>query len=346
MWEDVANEVVKRIPNVVGYSKTLKPKLVKGKPVGIMAIRFYVEKKLPRKIIPEDLLIPLEIEGIPTDVVEVGRIQAPPPFRRRKEENPRTLRWRPLHAGTSVGNVDITAGTLSWFAGNGKYLLSNAHVLCSDPTKPSQPNIAIVQPGPYDKGRFPEDYVADLKEYGRIYLSETESSCPISKAVVKFLNFVSRGLGRKTRFVAILEEKVNHADWAVGEIVRTTFEYNFVTDAIWDPPLDRMRSLGLLFAGSDVVTVVCKFKYIPYKPDKIPVYEPTADDVALLECYKVGRTTGYTHNFLFDDSARVKVWYGAGLAIFEDVILTYAQSKGGDSGSLVWILKDEEGMIV
>jgi hypothetical protein len=62
-----------RYPNVVGVGDGIRMR--DGKPTGQAAIIVYVERKLPRKDLAERDLLPAEIEGVPVDVVETGRIE-------------------------------------------------------------------------------------------------------------------------------------------------------------------------------------------------------------------------------------------------------------------------------
>ena len=79
---DVAKvwDVVKKKPNVVGVSGTLKPKMVGGSPTSTLAIRVYVSKKLPKyRLSPSDLIpSSLKLDGITfkTDVIEIGELKA------------------------------------------------------------------------------------------------------------------------------------------------------------------------------------------------------------------------------------------------------------------------------
>lgn len=52
-------------PGVTGVD--IGPKCVDGQDTGILAIRIYVERK---EDLPEELALPKEIQGIPTDVIE------------------------------------------------------------------------------------------------------------------------------------------------------------------------------------------------------------------------------------------------------------------------------------
>ena len=63
-----------RLPNVVGVG--VGPKLVAGKPSGVLAIRVYVRSKVAQDRLGEDERIPAELEGIPTDVIEQSELHA------------------------------------------------------------------------------------------------------------------------------------------------------------------------------------------------------------------------------------------------------------------------------
>jgi hypothetical protein len=86
------------------------------------------------------------------DVREIGLVRA---FER-------TARVRPLEAGVSIAEVDVTAGTLGCFVtvGGEPRILSNNHVLADEDR--AAPGAAVLQPGPADGGRDPEDRVGAL----------------------------------------------------------------------------------------------------------------------------------------------------------------------------------------
>jgi hypothetical protein len=120
-------------------------KLVNGKPTGDHAILVFVQKKFSESGVirkfSADELIPSEIDGIPTDVIEVGRL--------RKQDF--RSRVRPLKPGYSVGHGDITCGTIGGFftdKDGDPVLLSNNHVLACE--NKAQAGDLIYQPGPTD----------------------------------------------------------------------------------------------------------------------------------------------------------------------------------------------------
>ena len=110
--------------NVVGVATSLK--VTEGQPTSTWSLAVLVEKKLPLDQVAEESRVPGELDGVPTDVVEVGR--------------PEALvfngRVRPALPGFSIGHFNITAGTFGCLVrdirpqGDGEYLiLSNNHVV-------------------------------------------------------------------------------------------------------------------------------------------------------------------------------------------------------------------------
>ncbi|WP_154794475.1 hypothetical protein [Occultella kanbiaonis] len=74
-----------------------------------------------------------------------------------------TGRVRPLRPGISIAHVAVTAGTLGAFVtlpDGVAYVLSNFHVLAGSPS--AELGDAIVQPGPADGGRSPQDRIGSL----------------------------------------------------------------------------------------------------------------------------------------------------------------------------------------
>lgn len=156
--------------DVVGVG--IGPKVRGGKTLAQLSVKVFVRSKLPREAVDPRALVPPEIEGVPTDVEEVGTPQAgaevaPSPYRQ----------WhRPVPAGVSVGPGPTKqfqkpeTGTLGCFvaaADGRRFILSNNHVLahCNIEAK----GTPIIQPGCEDKGTPEHHVVASLtlfKEMG------------------------------------------------------------------------------------------------------------------------------------------------------------------------------------
>ena len=137
---------------VVGVGTGLKYK--NGKPTGEVVPCVYVEEKIRKDTIHKKDLIPSEY-----DVKAIGIIKADSTTFLSQHDIRnlnRRERYRPFPAGVSTGNAMITAGTVGFpCTRDGQtFFLSNAHVLCENPTKDiSDQETDIYQPGPYDGGK-------------------------------------------------------------------------------------------------------------------------------------------------------------------------------------------------
>lgn len=111
-------------------------KVVAGELTGELSLQVLVAKKRPLEELPAEEVVPTEIVGLPTDVIEVGELYIRPAPNTRECRNEDTAKYRPLQGGVQVealhGWTDVTTGTLGCFARttDGKVvMLSNAHVL-------------------------------------------------------------------------------------------------------------------------------------------------------------------------------------------------------------------------
>ena len=134
-------------------------KITKGKDTGKDCICVYVRTKLPEEMLLEPEIIPKKIGGCLTDVVEIGALE-PLQLEHRK-------RYRPCPAGVSVGHLLITAGTIGAIVSkNGNYyILTNAHVGAPHWLSENPIGNVVLQPGPADQGKNPQDIIGDVAEY-------------------------------------------------------------------------------------------------------------------------------------------------------------------------------------
>ncbi len=157
------------LEGVVGVAECYKVK--GGRPTKEWAVMVLVEDKRRKSEVGKSDLVPAEIDGVPTDVVEVGKIEA-------LVFNAKT---RPALPGFSIGHHAITAGTFGCVvrdirrgdpqSGESDYLiLSNNHVLAD--VNAGKPGDLILQPGPFDGGLFPSDAIATLDRFEPIVLSQ------------------------------------------------------------------------------------------------------------------------------------------------------------------------------
>jgi len=190
----------------VGYKET------KGVKTDRMALVVMVRKKVSPQELKEGDLVPAEIEGVVTDVIEVGEIVA---------LQARTDRWRPAPGGVSIGHYKITAGTLGVLVRdmetNEILILSNNHVMAN--SNDATQGDPILQPGPYDGGTVNEDTIANLERFVPIrFESEPPPEpCPFSGAAAGVGNFLARLVGSKHRLLPVVIQQANQVDAALAK---------------------------------------------------------------------------------------------------------------------------------
>jgi hypothetical protein len=157
-------------------------------------------------------LVPREVDGVRTDVVETGVLRA--------HQGPDD-RWRPVVVpGVSMGHYDITTGTFGCLVRrNGEvFILSNNHVLAN--INKGEPGDAILQPGPSDGGRA-EDRVATLAEFVPIDFGTSDAECGIVRTLGIILNRLAELVGSSHRFEAVRQTPgVNRVDAALAHPLR------------------------------------------------------------------------------------------------------------------------------
>lgn len=271
-------------------------KIVAGKDTGDLCVTVLVKKKVAKSDLLSKDLIPKSVDGIPTDVKEVGEIVA---FKSR------TDRWRPAPGGVSIGHYAITAGTLGGFVKDkttGETLiLSNNHVLAN--SNNASVGDSILQPGPADGGGNPQDRIATLERWVTIQFQPGGGGgggdCFLAKSSAGVLNFFANIFGSSHRLVATkVSTQANEVDAAVAKPVEDTVINGDIID------------IGVI-TGT--------------KPASIN-----------LAVRKSGRTTATTTGIIDTLNATVDVGYGGSLvATFENQLIAGAMSSPGDSGSLV-----------
>ncbi len=282
---------LKQIKNVIGVG--IGHKITNGKDTGELCLSVLVTKKMAFYELSNKDFVPKIIDNNPTDVKEVGEIVA---------LKARTERWRPAPGGVSIGHYSITAGTLGGFvkdtATNETLILSNNHVMAN--SNNASIGDTILQPGPADGGKVPQDRIADLERYVSIQFKDTgDSDCSIANQISAFLNFLAKIVGSKHRMFA----------------AKIELEYNEVDAAVAKP------------AWNDVIT-----------NDIIDIGVITGTRTAEINMpvRKSGRTSGTNTGEIKDVNVNIDVGYGGSIiATFENQIVATAISQPGDSGSLV-----------
>jgi hypothetical protein len=314
----VADEWLEKA-NVVGLGVGLKEEA--GEVTDELSLCVFVSRKLPADVLsPDDLVqetktppkkVTEAIEGatgkrIRTDVVEVGHIFA---WGDVPDVGGQTLavRRRPADGGFSVGHKDITAGTIATAVydrlrgGYGipprYYILSNNHVLAN--TNAGSLGDAVLQPGPYDGGKEPDDIIGRLWRFVPIDLepptprAQHRNYVDAAIALVSFADcnreiyWIGYPKGWRTRAqvpIGLPVQKCGRTtNYTTGRVTHThvTVDVNygggrvarfmdqFLTTAMsaggdsGSLVLDMEESAaGLLFAGSSTVTVVNYIEHV------------------------------------------------------------------------------------
>lgn len=180
-------------PNIssigVGY------KVTDGKPTGEISLQFTVEQKTAPEVfealgtapIPEAILV----DGVlvPTDVIERSY---GPAFRLVAEADPPQAKVRvdPIMPGVSVGNVNVSAGTIGCIVYDQNdgtpMILSNWHVLHGPAGALGD---IVVQPGPHDDNR------TDLNRLGQLKRSHLGVAGDCAVATIEGRSFDAAILG-------------------------------------------------------------------------------------------------------------------------------------------------------
>lgn len=305
-------------PNVVGVAVGLKNQ------VGEPSVVVLVEQKLPLAALSADAMVPKEIDGVRTDVVEVGYLRA--------YASPRD-RFRPeIPCGVSIGHYKITAGTLGAIVTDTqtgeRLILSNNHVLAN--SNNALVGDAILQPGPADGGQNPGDLVARLERFIPLRYTDDPDTpppptpppptpppggggtgCDILTLVVSIVNGLAALLGSGQR-VAPVAAPLPPTPQTAG--ISAQIPVNEV-DCALAKPLDPSKFTG----------------------DILGIGQVSGTKAAALgmKVRKSGRTTGYTEGTVTLLNATVNVAYGSRTARFTGQVITTPISQGGDSGSLI-----------
>lgn len=283
--------------NVIGVGVGFKE--TGGKRTADLSLSVLVQEKVDLQSLSKKEIIPKAVDGIPTDVIRVGKVVA--------YQSPRERR-RPAPPGVSIGHYAITAGTFGAVVRdattNEMLLLSNNHVFAN--SNDASQGDAIIQPGAADGGRAPQDRIADLLRFVPIQYKDGGggggddggSQCPIARFIASLLNSFAKASGSQTRMVPVAAAPVNLVDAAVAK--------PWQDSAISDETLQ----IGKI-SGTVEATIGMAVK-------------------------KSGRTTGLTQGNITVLDATIEVGYGGNrTAMYEHQLLSNDMSDPGDSGSLL-----------
>jgi len=336
--------------NVVGVAVGFKNS--KGSTSGEVSVIVLVEQKKPLAALSAEDVIPPDLEGMKTDVYEVGYLraqQAASPLQDPKG------RFRPtIPPGVSIGHYKVTAGTFGYLVTDKttgeKLILSNNHVLAN--SNDSVVGDAILQPGAIDGGQNPGDLVATLARFIPLrYTDDPTSPPPTNPPTPNPIPTPPTG-GGTTGGCDIVDSIVaisNAAAALFGSQKRVTTTAAG-SQAVAAPAATSSATAPAAAPDStaqDVPTnqVDCALAK-PVNPamfsdEIIQIGKVSGTKPATLgqRVRKYGRTTSYTEGNITLLNATVNIAYntiaGQKTARFTGMVITEAMSQGGDSGSLI-----------
>jgi hypothetical protein len=192
--KELHKEAVMKKPNVVGVGTGYRT--IGKQTTDELCVIALVRQKIPKAGLPEDALVPRSLDGVLTDVIEVGDL---------RPQQARTDRWRPAPGGVSIGHYQITAGTFGCVvrdqASGDRLILSNNHVLAN--SNNANPGDPILQPGAADGGQTETDTLAHLERFCTIQFLEEPGSCGIAEGFAAIGNFLA-GLSGSKHLVEVI----------------------------------------------------------------------------------------------------------------------------------------------
>lgn len=283
--------------NVVGCGVGMKEK--GGRPTETPAIVVFVDKKIPLGQLARRNRVPEQLHGVVTDVIEVGPLRLLDGTDER-----RTKKMLPARPGISIGHYRVSAGTLgavAYDASTGKALmLSNNHVLANSSSRRdirAKEGDPVYQPGTYDGGG-PNETIGHLLRFVPIRTEAYAPDCPWARAAAWAGDRVVRMLHRRYRL----------------RLERTETQGNLVDAAVAKPGSAQALDPDILGLGQ---------------------IRGVAEAEPGQSIRKSGRSSGVNSGTVRAVGATLNVSLGdAGVARFDDQIVTTAMAQPGDSGSV------------
>ncbi len=304
-----------RRANVVGVAVGNKGSKVEA--ASEQAVVVLVERKLPVAALSRRDRVPRSIDGIRTDVYEVGYLRA--------LATPRD-RFRPsMPAGVSIGHYQVTAGTLGTLVtdrlSGERLILSNNHVLAN--ANDARSGDPVLQPAPSDGGRNPADVVAHLERFIPLHFIGEPPPRPQPTRRVRPANNAGRFLRILVNMINTMN-KLYGSDWRVQTAIAPDSALAAQQAALssgnhFDAALARPVNLAMFDADVRGIGRV----------------RGTRAATLAMGVRKTGRTTDLTKGKVMLLNATVNVSYGKRTARFTGQVLSTPMSLGGDSGALV-----------
>ncbi len=314
--------------NVVGVATGYRRK--KGQVTDTPAVAVLVQQKKPIAALNDEDMVPETIDGVRTDVIEVGYLQA---MGTAIPDLSAKGRYRPnIPAGVSISHYKVTAGVIGAVVKDRttgeRLILSNNHVLAN--ANEAVAGDPILQPATLDGGENPQDAVATLARFiPLIYVegdvkpppqpndepktpvkSGGDTGCDVVDAFVAIGNMFAQLSGSQKRVTASAAQPTAASAQNAKD--------NALDAALAKPNIDGMfeteiRNIGRL--------------------------NGTATPELNMQVIKTGRTTDTTTSKITLLNATVSIAYntsqGVRNAQFSGQVICDVFSQPGDSGALV-----------
>jgi len=287
------------LDNVVGLGHGNK--WVRGENTQQEAIIVLVKKKISKSELKRNIIVPKKIDGIITDVIEVGDISF---YNEHKNEHKKLL--RPAQPGISIGHYKVSAGTFGAVVRDRStgdlLILSNNHVLANltdGADGRSDIGDSILQPGTFDNGDKEKDVIGKLARFVPLYRETNPPQCKYAKM---FENIVNKIIGIMKPHYRI-------------QVLRQNELVNLVDCAVAAPVNSDIIKADILGVGPPV-----------------GIKEPKVG----MKVKKSGRSSGVTYSIVLATNVSIKIKVNQQeTAVFTDQVLAGPMSMPGDSGSLI-----------
>ncbi|MFA5383740.1 MAG: hypothetical protein WC364_03580 [Eubacteriales bacterium] len=280
--------------NVIGVGVGYKQ--IRQEETNQLSLIIFVEKKIPSDRLSKGSIIPGKINGLLTDIVEIGRV--------RLLEN-RVDRWRPACPGISIGHYKISAGTFGAVVKDKttgeKLILSNNHILANATNGAdgrSSIGDPILQPGPHDGGGS-KDQIATLLRFIPIRQTVQDVECPVAATVLQAGNIIIHTI--RPRYNIRLTKYTNDMN-IIDAAVAMPDKQSLIDEEVLE--IGRIEGVGRVVPGETIK--------------------------------KSGRTSGLSEGKVQAIGVTLKVGINEEeTGLFTDQVVSNLLSQPGDSGSLI-----------
>ena len=186
-------------------------KISHGRQSDRLCVVTLVQKKVPQSGLPTQSLVPSQLDGVPTDVIEAGEIRA--------LQSPTDV-FRPAPGGVSIGHFRTTAGTFGCVVRDREFgtrlILSNNHVLAN--SNQASPGDPILQPSAVDGGRVKDHTLAYLVRFVPLRFGIEKGTCTVANTLADLTNKAAElfGFHHRMEVIRFDTEAINLVDAAAA----------------------------------------------------------------------------------------------------------------------------------